>query len=566
MENRKKYVADFETTSTENFNIEKKVRVWAWQLRNIKTLEVECQGTKIESFIDFIKNKNIDIFFHNLKFDGQFIISELFKQGYTFNEKTKNENEWSCLIDMSGQFFNLEILWKKYKKNKKSTRIFDSFKKIPLSVSSIAESYGIEEKKGIIDYEKYRSEDYEPSQEEWEYLNNDTLIVAKALKEHFEEKMTKMTIASDAYGYFKSLYSTKKFNYIFPEISKEIHNFCSKSYKGGFVWLNPKYKEKILENVISFDVNSLYPDRMRNCLLPYGKPKHFIGKYVENYFFPLYIQKFTCIFKIKDNMIPTIQIKKSIRWNESEYLLDSDNEQVELTLTSVDLKLFLEHYNVYNINYIEGYMFKGRLEIFNEYIDKFYEIKCKEDKGKKQIAKLFLNSLYGKFGSGILRTNMIPYYEEGQVKFSKGIENECRSKYIPMASFITAYAREKTISSAQKFMPNNFIYSDTDSIHLIGVDLKECSERIEVDKKILGGWKFEGLASKALFLRAKTYMKEKKGEIEVTCCGMPKEVKKEVTFDNFYMGNEFQGKLQQKKIIGGVLLSKTTFKLKSKKV
>ena len=579
-----RFTADFETTSEENFKVEKCVRVWAWNIRSIDNFEIVGQGTNISSFLDFITNKDCEIFFHNLKFDGSFILYELFKRGFQYSKKIKDDHQFTCLIDESGSWYSIEICWKHYQKRNISCKIFDSFKKIPLSVKGMAKSYELEEAKGSIDYQKFREIGYEPTKDEWNYISNDTLIVAKVLKQHFDQGMEKMTIASDSYYYFKSLYNKKKFEYLFPTIDEDVHNYLKKSYKGGFVWVNPNFQGKIWKNVISFDVNSLYPDRMRNCLLPYGKPKFFKGEYQPKFTYPLYIQRIKCAFKIKKDHIPMIQIKHSMRWNESDYLESSENEIVELTLTSVDLKLFLNQYNVYHLEFIDGYMFRGRMTTFDEYIDHFYEIKQKESGGKKQIAKLFLNSLYGKFGSAIERINMIPYVENGEVKFTRSEKEKCQSKYIPMACFITSYAREKTILNAQKFMPNSFIYADTDSIHLKDVVDDETakkiaqvkseelvqivpslSEKLNIHSSDLGAWKYEGLAERCVFLRQKTYLKEKQGKLNVTACGMPESVKEKVNFDNFKIDAEFGGKLRQQKVKGGTLLSETTFKIRGKK-
>ena len=46
-------------------------------------------------------------------------------------------------------------------------------------------------------------------------------------------------------------------------------------------------------------------------------------------------------------------------------------EIVCLVLTNVDLKLFLEQYDVYDLEYISGWKFKSKKGIFTEYIDKW---------------------------------------------------------------------------------------------------------------------------------------------------------------------------------------------------
>ena len=85
----KKFVADFETTSTENFEIDKSVRVWAVNVREIETNEVKLTSESIDDFFKFIKKESSEIYFHNLKFDGMCILNELFKRGYKWSPEPK---------------------------------------------------------------------------------------------------------------------------------------------------------------------------------------------------------------------------------------------------------------------------------------------------------------------------------------------------------------------------------------------------------------------------------------------------------------------------------------------
>lgn len=70
----KKFTADFETAIW----LEDESFVWAWavcEIGNEKNIIIE---NNIESFISFCeKQKSATFYFHNLKFDGEFIISYL---------------------------------------------------------------------------------------------------------------------------------------------------------------------------------------------------------------------------------------------------------------------------------------------------------------------------------------------------------------------------------------------------------------------------------------------------------------------------------------------------------
>ena len=78
--------------------------------------------------------------------------------------------------------------------------------------------------------------------------------------------------------------------------------------------------------------------------LPFGDPIFFEGEYKEDKVYPLYIQMITCSFKIKENHIPTIQLKNNPSYRSNEYIETSNGEIICLVLTNVDLQLFFEKF------------------------------------------------------------------------------------------------------------------------------------------------------------------------------------------------------------------------------
>jgi len=212
----------------------------------------------------------------------------------------------------------------------------------------------------------------------------------------------------------KKYFGKSKFEHYFPKLEYEIDKDLRKSYKGGFTYLNPIYKEKDVGKGSVLDVNSLYPSVMYEKMLPFGEPVFFEGQYEEDKIYPLFIQMITCSFEIKKNRIPMIQIKNNrMYFRPNEYLESSGGEVVCLVLTNVDLKLFLEQYKVYDLKYECGWKFKGIQGLFTKYIDKWIKIKNEStlsgNKGMRTLAKLMLNSLYGKFATSLDVQSKIPY-------------------------------------------------------------------------------------------------------------------------------------------------------------
>lgn len=122
-----------------------------------------------------------------------------------------------------------------------------------------------------------------------------------------------------------------------------------KSYKGGFTYLMPEYKNKVINNVLVLDINSMYPWAMYNCILPYGVPQYFNGKYEEDEKYNLYIQHIKAMFHVKENHIPAIGLKNVFMF-ATEYITETE-EEIDLFLTKPDLELFLSSMklNILNI-------------------------------------------------------------------------------------------------------------------------------------------------------------------------------------------------------------------------
>lgn len=571
----KKYTGDFETTTDIN-----DCRVWSWGVCDIDNVDSITYGLDITQFFEWCENQgSVDIYFHNEKFDGEFMLSWLFKNGFRWSKEAKEERTFSTLISNMGQWYALEICWNvrytttktgKTKKEKQRTIIYDSLKKYPFSVEQIADSFNFPIKKGSIDYEKTRPIGYQPTEDEWDYLKNDIQIMAMALKIMFDQGLTRMTRGSDALGdyqdWVKKTYGKSRFKQWFPVLSLGFDKDLRKAYKGGFTWVNKVFQGKDVGEGIVFDVNSLYPSQMYDRLLPYGTPLFYEGEYTHNEEYPLYIQNIKVRFRLKERHIPTIQVKQSSLFVQNEYLESSMNklgvdELIDLTLTNVDLDLFMEHYDILEIHYTYGYMFKASSDMFKGWIDKWIEVKNTTEGAKKANAKGMLNSLYGKFGTNPDITGKVPYMgDDGIVRLTLGEEELRDPVYVPLACFVTAWGRYTTITTAQKCF-DNIIYCDTDSIHLTGTEVPKAIEHL-VDPKKLGYWKHESTFQRAKFIRQKTYVEEIDGELNVKCAGMPDRIKKLVTFDNFEVGFSSYGKLLPKRTQGGVVLVDTMFTIK----
>lgn len=553
------FTADFETT-TDPLDC----RVWACGICSIDETHSFKYGNSLDWFIEFAKNNiGSTFYFHNLKFDGEFILCYLFEHGYkhiTDRKKLKTKT-FTTLISDKGQFYSLEICFNKDEDKTEKITIYDSLKILPFSVEAIAKGFNLPISKLEIDYDEKREIGHILTPQEIDYLRNDVEIMSRALLTLFNQDLRQMTQGSNALYDYKKIVGKKNFSKWFPIPDYDFD--IRQSYKGGFTYCDPRRQGQDIGEGIVLDVNSLYPSVMYYQPLPYGEGIFFEGKYKPDKLYNLYVQMFTCQFELKENYIPTIQLKNNLSFIPTAYLSSSEDEEVTMCLTSVDLELFFEHYHVYNITWHSGWKFKSTTGLFKEYIDKWNAVKMEStlngNKAMRTLAKLMLNALYGKFALNPNVQSKIPYYDNGIIKYMLG-EKETRNPiYIPVGTFITAWARHKTITSAQKVY-ERFLYADTDSLHLIGTEIPK---GLEVDPVKLGAWKHESTFTRARFVRQKTYIEEIDGELNITCAGMPSRCYKHVTWENFIAGSSFEGKLQFTHVKGGIVLKDIDFTIKS---
>lgn len=663
------FMCDFETTVYKGqINTE----VWASASVELFTDNVNIFHSIGEQF-DYFKSLNCNIvaYYHNLKFDGSFWLSYLlvdkeYKQAYRQLSEKENDVEWLPEKEMENNSFKYSIsdkgIWYTIiiKVNNHFLEIRDSLKLLPFSVKRIGESFGTKHKKLDMEYSGFRYAGCSISDKEKEYIANDVLVVKEALEIMFEQGHNKLTIGSCCLEEYKLICksSTKNaldYNEMFPDvytiaINDKVHKYGTagewlrKSYRGGWCYLVKGKENKVFKNGTTADVNSLYPSMMSSesgNRYPIGLPHFWQGNIIpydavadDRYYFV----RVKTRFYIKPNKLPFIQIKTSFLYNGTQSLETSDvydkktnqyythwtdkegnihDTRVELILTMTDYELLKEQYELIDFEILDGCWFYSEIGIFDEYIEKYKKIKLESKGALRELAKLFLNNLYGKMASSTDSSFKLAYVKEDKtIGFLPVAQSNKKPGYIPVGSAITSYARNFTIKAAQKnyhgVNERGFIYADTDSIHC---DLapKEI-DGINVDDKEFCCWKLESCWDIAVFTRQKTYIehivKEDCKPIDkpynnIKCAGMPQKCKdlfdislygnadikgytdnktnvfkewsdeeKEFLFDtetgtpikrtmeDFRVGLKVPGKLRPKRIRGGILLVETTYEMR----
>lgn len=537
-------VADFETTTLAD-----DCRVWAWAMADVSHDPVITYGTELDDFMEIVSREALTVWFHNLKFDGSFVLDWLFRHGYTHtDERYPRAGQFTTLISSMGMFYQIQI--RGYRGHLLTLK--DSLKKIPMKVSEVAKAFDLDEGKGEIDYSAHRPRGYQPTVEEWDYIRRDVEIIAKAIHVRLQDG-SKLTVGADALDDYKRMFGKKLFEKYFPVLPPDLDKTIRAAYRGGFTYVSPRFQGKHVGKGSVYDVNSLYPYIMTHRQLPYGLPKMFTGAPPPDA--PLFIVSVTFTARLKREHIPTIQIKNSFMFSPTQYQTRID-EPTTMVVTNVDLALMKDHYHMDILSFNGGFAFRAMEGFFNEYVDKWVKVKETTTGGKRAIAKLFLNSLYGKFATNPDVTPKVPIFEDGRVKLVKGKEESRDPVYTAVGVFITAWARDKTIRSAQQNF-DRFIYADTDSLHLTGHDEPV---GVDVHPTHLGAWDHEYDFVDGVFLRAKQYGEElADGSTVIHVAGLPDNLSRGMSLDKLVQGSTFNGKLIPLRVPGGIVLQETTF-------
>ena len=162
--------------------------------------------------------------------------------------------------------------------------------------------------------------------------------------------------------------------------------------------LNPKAKA---EKLYYYDVNSLYPTVMATMEMPVGKPILFQGdiRSVDPQAFGFFYCKITSPEYLEHPILQRrIKTKDGTRtiaglgsWEGWIFSGEMDNAM---------------KYG-YTFEILQGYKF-GKANIFKEYVERLYKLRLEYESGTpiNLIAKLLMNSLYGKFGMKTEKTQV----------------------------------------------------------------------------------------------------------------------------------------------------------------
>lgn len=506
-------VADTETRN------ETPASVWLW---GVSTLDKNIIGLGYDmaSFFEFLKKEYDDeYFFHNAKFDCSFIADYGFRHGYKIEP----------MLNKVGMLFSMSI-WVEGRK----IRFYDSYKFAKGSLEKIAESLKLEYRKGKMDYDKPRPIGYRPDEGEMDYFRADLFMLAEVVEKYMARSTVK-TLPARSYASFVSMFGPDKkaaesaYYNRFPRIGGELYKELHLYYRGGVVYCHDRAKGYKGPSSV-WDVNSEYPYVMMSAILPHGSPMPFKGKPRDYAYYPLYLIHVQAVFKLKDGKVPFLYSHDGTIGGDG--LLTEKLEMYDLWITSMEYKRFMSNYEVYYIEYIGGYYFRGRvIPELVQYV-KFWADKKRDATTPfdRQEAKDHLNTISGKWGASPERMKYTPYLDDNNALRYKGepmAERYFDALYIPLSIFILAYARLFITYYANKNY-DRLLYIDTDSLHLIGHEVgKDLPIGIEI-----GQLKLEHDAVASRYFGVKSYALEEKISLTFAIKGLPKKSYDLDTFTN----------------------------------
>lgn len=546
-------------------NLEKLATMYIWQFgingicfvgrywnEFIKLLE------KLEKYFNLNDKKRIIIYVHNLSYEFQFLRCWLqWSKVFAIDERKVNYCvskgfEFRCSYLLSG--YNLETL----AKNLTSVKI---------------------EKLQTLDYQIIRHSKTHLTQKELAYCIHDIKIIMYYINECIEKykgiinipltKTQGVRIYTRKNCFFNEL--GKNYKYINKIKSLQINDLnefktLQRAFAGGFTHANVNYVGKIIDDVASFDFTSSYPAVMISEKFPFTKGEKIVVKDVKH-FYEL-IKHFNCVFDIEYNNIFSHEtfenyISVSKCWKKENYSENNGRlicaKQICTTLTEIDFMIIEKMYKydnfrigtcfIYRKSYLPTEFVKSILQLYKDKT----ELKGIENKETEYLnAKEMLNSCYGMCVTSPLHEQFL--YENdtwNKTDFTEKQQSELLSKYNLSKNrflfylwgiYVTAYAR-KNLFTAIFELKKDYIYSDTDSVKFVNLDLhkdyfndynkyiiyklqKACEfHKIDFsfcepknkkgDKKILGVWEFEGIYEKFKTLGAKRYMIKKKNVIQI---------------------------------------------------
>lgn len=518
------------------------------------------------------KYKDTTFYVHNLgKYDSIFIPKSL----YSFNkeeEENIGDNYSVKSVNRNSDILRL-IIKKKIDGKVRSLKLQDSIAILPRSLRDLSIDYNLDNTKGFLpytfitkntlyytgktpdityykditesEYKELYKEKWDLQQETSKYLVKDLLSlqevlikVCKSIHLLFDVQMVDhLTISGMSMSIFINKYYNSKQKPLPLINNKAMFNDIHKAYYGGRVEVYNPIIDKVS---YYYDVNSLYPF---TSLLPLpGIKCEYIEYHLEKPKISDLFGYFYCKIRTNNNYLGLLPRRTE------DGRLSFPLGEWQGWYFSEELKFAQD--NGYEIEVLKGYNFDKVFHVFKDFVNDIYKIKSNpRNKTEKNVAKLILNSIIGRFGMDFTKTvtrlvdskqhnhlittrivkdtkniddnlYLISYLpninkntcDEFGVDFVKALNYEnydevkglksYKNVSLSSAAAVLSYARIHMAKILLYILNSNgtIYYTDTDSI----VTNKKLPDEM-VDNNVLGKLKLEYIIKQGYFISDKTY-------------------------------------------------------------
>lgn len=391
--------------------------------------------TDIGSFIEHILRREYRHYRWFAHFGGRYDLN------FIFDWVRNNLSSIHCSFYCSGSM----VLQMTLRRGDRVAKLCDSYRLLQGKLRDLGNAFDVKHKKTEFDFK-----DMVYSKELLEYNEQDCKCLYEVLESFFEQTgMRSETFATHALRVWRKEFLTERI----WKPHDNVLEFCRESYHGGHVEV---YKRGGA-SLNAYDVNSMYPFVMLSDM-----PTEYIGQSMKR----------------KDALFGFI--KAVVRIPSNMYIPPLPYQQEKLyfpagTLTGVwtsDELNYAEERGVIVERIIQAYYFRCT-DIFKTYVEKLYALKKRSGEPMRTIAKLLLNSLYGKFGQQPVKKVYMTERDapngaypiltpDGKPSGFAYYERRSNSAYLlpHIASAVTAKARVVLLSKLNE----RSYYCDTDSV------------------------------------------------------------------------------------------------------
>ncbi len=505
-------------------------------------------GKTIDSFFKTLielnnPNKKQIIYVHNLSFDCRFLIDYCIRKKLSFKPIYANSNVILFYIsDLNFKFIDsFQFLLSTQEKAEITYNVPKELTKIDCSdlFKSDFKKWTDSDKKRVLEHNKndvlalqfilkrFREQMYENANVDLLQCNTLAGLSLKAFRKCMQSAIV------NPYINVNFDLQTKKYNYILQD---EKYHFAKSAYFGG---RTECFNHALVKNVKYFDKVSMFPAQMKFQLFPKGIP------YWEKDSNKIAGSLTDKLSIIEARMIPNYKEKYPVLPFRKENKTIFGNFNEVGIWTSIEIKYAISR--GYQFKFLRALIFPESFNPFSDFIDKFFTIKQKSVGSVRQIAKIILNSCYGKFGQRVeqigsdtkffdCESEAIEFYENKIDNDEKAFMeyNECYKRWsvrfsesrtqlqsfqiVHLSAFITAYARIELLKGIHELTDNSIpvYYCDTDSIVTIDNSILNLG-------KELGCWDIECTFDEFKCIAPKCYLAKFENSLIIKVKGIRKD-------------------------------------------